>query len=160
MSICNVVHFDFVYRWLHAYCDQFTKEEDVERAADAGYKCYFCRPKSHSFFSITSTSTMTTASRWSQSVNTLSCVSSYAFGTFGRCIYENYYGSLKLYFRYLGSSAIGQKPVGKIRPCKNVEFNKLNYTKLNLNTVGTYSCVVNITHKNSSVLMYIPYLRF
>lgn len=82
--ISNVVSFHS-FRWLHAYCDQFTKEEDVERAADAGYKCYYCRPKSHSFFSITSTSTVTSTSRWSQStVNTVTCMSSYAFGTFGK----------------------------------------------------------------------------
>ena len=81
--------FYFVCRWLHAYCDQFTKEEDVERAADAGYKCYFCRPKSQTFFSITSTNTLTTTSRWSQSsVNTLTCVSSYAFGTFGKLCFK------------------------------------------------------------------------
>ncbi|XP_028398675.1 LOW QUALITY PROTEIN: histone-lysine N-methyltransferase 2C-like [Dendronephthya gigantea] len=72
-------------RWLHAYCDQFTKEIDVERAADAGYKCYYCRPKSQSFFAcIASTSSITTTSRWGQStVNTLASMSSYAFGTFG-----------------------------------------------------------------------------
>jgi hypothetical protein len=77
-----VVRFFFLFRWLHAYCDQFTKEEDVERAADAGYKCYYCRPKSQNYFLITSTNTMTSTSRWSES--TVTCMSSYAFGTFGK----------------------------------------------------------------------------
>ena len=72
-------------RWLHAYCDQFTKEEDVERAADVGYKCYYCRPKSQSYFSITTSSSMSMTARWSQStVNTITSMSSYGFGTFGK----------------------------------------------------------------------------
>ncbi|XP_077869300.1 histone-lysine N-methyltransferase 2C-like, partial [Saccoglossus kowalevskii] len=32
------------YRWLHAECDGFHNEDDIERAADQGYHCLLCRP--------------------------------------------------------------------------------------------------------------------
>lgn len=32
-------------RWLHAPCDGIRSEDDAERAADYGYHCLFCRPK-------------------------------------------------------------------------------------------------------------------
>ncbi|XP_059154742.1 histone-lysine N-methyltransferase 2C-like isoform X4 [Physella acuta] len=32
-------------RWLHCECDGLSGEEDAEIAADYGYHCYFCRPK-------------------------------------------------------------------------------------------------------------------
>ncbi|XP_069119821.1 histone-lysine N-methyltransferase 2C-like isoform X3 [Argopecten irradians] len=32
-------------RWIHGQCDQLKNEDDAERAADFGYHCLFCRPK-------------------------------------------------------------------------------------------------------------------
>ncbi|XP_033732984.1 LOW QUALITY PROTEIN: histone-lysine N-methyltransferase 2C-like [Pecten maximus] len=32
-------------RWIHGHCDQLKNEDDAERAADFGYHCLFCRPK-------------------------------------------------------------------------------------------------------------------
>lgn len=32
-------------RWLHSSCDGLKCEEDAEKAADYGYHCLFCRPK-------------------------------------------------------------------------------------------------------------------
>ncbi|XP_052230616.1 uncharacterized protein LOC127844448 isoform X3 [Dreissena polymorpha] len=33
------------YRWLHAACDSIMNEDDAERAAEFGYHCTFCRPR-------------------------------------------------------------------------------------------------------------------
>ncbi|XP_052804919.1 histone-lysine N-methyltransferase 2D-like isoform X3 [Mya arenaria] len=33
------------YRWLHASCDGVMSEDDAERAAEFGYHCCFCRPR-------------------------------------------------------------------------------------------------------------------
>jgi histone-lysine N-methyltransferase MLL3 len=32
-------------RWLHALCDGLKNEDETERAADFGYNCKFCRPR-------------------------------------------------------------------------------------------------------------------
>lgn len=32
-------------RWLHGMCDGLCNEDDLERAADYGYHCLYCRPR-------------------------------------------------------------------------------------------------------------------
>lgn len=40
---CNRVI--FCHRWLHGSCDGLVNEEELDRAADYGYHCLYCRPK-------------------------------------------------------------------------------------------------------------------
>lgn len=34
-----------IHRWLHCECDGLTCEDEAELAADYGYHCIFCRPR-------------------------------------------------------------------------------------------------------------------
>ena len=34
----------YSFRWLHGSCDGLMSEEELDRAADYGYHCLFCRP--------------------------------------------------------------------------------------------------------------------
>ena len=34
-----------LYRWLHGSCDGLVNEEELDCAADHGYHCLYCRPK-------------------------------------------------------------------------------------------------------------------
>lgn len=39
--LCVVLHL----RWLHGSCDGLVNEEELDRAAEHGYHCLYCRPK-------------------------------------------------------------------------------------------------------------------
>ena len=40
----NIISF-FSTRWLHGSCDGLVSEEELDRAAEYGYHCLYCRPK-------------------------------------------------------------------------------------------------------------------
>lgn len=45
LLFCNFYDYFRFYRWLHGSCDGLVNEEELDLAADHGYHCLYCRPK-------------------------------------------------------------------------------------------------------------------
>lgn len=68
-------------RWLHGSCDKLLTEEEVDKAAEYGYHCLFCRPKTkRALVCLSGTSTPSTSSSSSSTARSLS---SFFFTTSG-----------------------------------------------------------------------------
>lgn len=44
-SSLNHLLFFLFFRWLHGSCDGLVNEEELDQAAEYGYHCLYCRPK-------------------------------------------------------------------------------------------------------------------
>ncbi|XP_031573347.1 uncharacterized protein LOC116307296 isoform X3 [Actinia tenebrosa] len=68
-------------RWLHGSCDKLLTEDEVDKAAEYGYHCLFCRPKTkRALVCLSGTSTSSTTS---SSPSTARSLSSFFFTTSG-----------------------------------------------------------------------------